>query len=94
MDVAFEVLADDRRRVVVSYFLEDRERADLEDLAAHVTAEAGVTDDRAAATLHHFHLPKLADAGVIRYDDEQRLAVATDSIRDLEPYVEWAHARN
>lgn len=94
MDAAFDVLADGRRRAVLSYLLGDRERADLEDLAAYVTTEVGGADERAAATLHHLHLPKLADAGLISYDHEHRTAVARDSIRNLEPYLEWAHRRN
>lgn len=91
MDVAFDVLADGRRRAVLSYLLQYERRASLEELADHVLAtEPAVTDDRARATLHHLHLPKLADAGVITYDGEQRMAVATDSIRTLKPYLEWA----
>ena len=94
LDVAFDVLADGRRRAVLS-FLQDGGRADLQELAAHVTAtDSAVPDGRAAATLHHLHLPKLADAGVINYDSEQRTAVANDSIRRLEPYLEWANRMN
>lgn len=95
LDVAFEILANGRRRAVLSYLLEDERRADLEDLAAHVTTTVPTDADRpTAATLHHLHLPKLADAGLISYDHEQGTAVARDSIRDLEPYLEWARKRN
>ena len=91
LDVAFEVLANARRRTTLSYLLRYERRAELEDLAAYVAAsETTDVDERAAVTLHHIDLPKLADAGLIRYDADRRTAVADDLIQELEPYLEWA----
>ena len=95
LDVAFDVLADGRRRAVISYLIQDERRVDLDELATHVTAvEPTAADGQAAATLHHLHLPKLADAGLISYDGTQQTVVADDSIRTLKPYLEWANRVN
>lgn len=95
LDVAFDILADGRRRAVLSYLLKGDDRADLEDLATHVTSvEPTGGAKRATATLHHLHLPKLADAGLINYDEDRKIATAQDLIRNLEPYLEWARQRN
>lgn len=91
LDVAFDILADSQRRAVLTYLLQFERRADLEELADHVIdTDATDTDGHRGATLHHLHLPKLADAGLITYDGEQQTAVATDSIQHLRPYLEWA----
>ncbi|HKJ58395.1 MAG TPA: hypothetical protein VKA37_04135, partial [Halobacteriales archaeon] len=69
------LLASNRRRVLLDV-VEDRSTpVALETLAAAVgEAESGAgelereTVDRIAITLHHNHLPRLADAGVLDYD--------------------------
>ena len=95
LDVAFDILADGRRRAVLSYLIQDERQADLDELATHISAvEPTVADGQAATTLHHLHLPKLADAGLISYDSEQRTATANETIRTLKPYLEWANQVN
>lgn len=95
LDVAFEILADGHRRAVLSYLIQDERRTDLDELATHISAvEPTDTNGQAAATLHHLHLPKLADAGLVNYDGAQQTVVANDSIRVLEPYLEWANQMN
>ena len=88
LDVAFDVLADSNRRDILSYFTTGPDQADLQDLVDYV----GTANENrhTATTLHHLHLPKLAEAGLIRYDHERKMVVARDSIQDLEPYLEWA----
>lgn len=70
-----ELLAAKRRRVTIGV-LDDRSTPiDLEDLAAIVATREPETDatdaeavERVAITLHHNHLPKMTDLGVIDYD--------------------------
>lgn len=61
-----------RRRLVIAYFEDSRERTATRDgLAEYVTRhdEADVsTQERARVLLHHKDLPKLADAELIDYD--------------------------
>lgn len=74
LDRVFEVLADRRRRLVLSYLVaEDADAATVGELLDYVVARSGDTStDRDADTvrtqLHHNHLPKLDAAGVIDYD--------------------------
>jgi DNA-binding transcriptional ArsR family regulator len=39
------------------------------DLADAVAADLDAARDRVAASLHHHHVPKLSDAGLVDYDD-------------------------
>ncbi|MDG5759747.1 hypothetical protein QA600_10380 [Natronococcus sp. A-GB1] len=76
-----ELLAADRRRVAVSILAEHTEPFGIDELAVAVAnreAELETGDEgrpaveRVALTLHHAHLPRLADAGVIEYEPESR----------------------
>lgn len=93
-DLAFDVLADDQRRTVLSYFLERDRQAELRELASHVrSSESHRVNDGIAASLHHVHLPKLADAGLIQYDPDEKVATATRSVDELALYLRWATHR-
>ncbi|MFC7095748.1 DUF7344 domain-containing protein [Halobaculum marinum] len=67
-----DLLASARRRAVLSVVEESRETIELEALAARVAEtldDATVDDERdLVISLHHVHLPKLSDFGVITYD--------------------------
>ncbi|MDG5778334.1 hypothetical protein QA599_17935 [Haloarculaceae archaeon H-GB1-1] len=73
----YEVLAAERRRVTLDILAERATPVDLENLATAVTereADAerddGETVEQVAISLHHNHLPKMADFGAIDYDPE------------------------
>lgn len=79
LESLFELLSDERRRLVVSTVAEKGERVSLSDLAETV-AEAEAADASAVSKdhfevvhtlLYHSHLPKLADAGVLEFDREE-----------------------
>lgn len=75
LDALFAVLADERRRRVVRYFqTAEDDVASVDDLIKH-TAEGetvGPTRAQLVQTFHHVTLPKLADKGVVEYDDRSR----------------------
>ena len=71
----YQVLSSDRRRTTVEVLAERTTPVDLEALAAAVaireTDGDEVTEEvvtQVASTLHHIHLPKIADFGVVEYD--------------------------
>ena len=72
LDALFEALADAQRRRILAYLEStDDDVAAYSDLIEHVAdVQAGEStdDQRVAVNLHHHHLPKLADAGLLEYD--------------------------
>ena len=69
------LLAVERRRTALDALVDADEPMDLHDLAVTVAArETGVADvddetvQRVALSLHHAHLPKMEELGVVGYD--------------------------
>jgi len=70
---SIEALASHRRRRVLYYLLDtDDGLVPTDDLVDHVLEHDPKADDRDEITLslHHVHLPKLSDAGLIEYDTQ------------------------
>lgn len=77
-DALFEAMSNRRARYVLSYLdsvsVDVLELDDLADGVAEWEIEAGVATDpgecrhRVTVDLHHHHLPKLAEAGLVDYD--------------------------
>lgn len=98
IDTSFDLVTDDCRRAIVAV-LHETSPISQERLTARIAArEAGLRDDTESRTagrttrrririaLHHNHLPKLADMGVIDYDDE--LVAATPELDILVDHLE------
>jgi DNA-binding transcriptional ArsR family regulator len=73
LDALFEALGDAQRRQILGYLdATDDDVAAYSDLIEHVADDSGgesaADHDRIAVSLHHNHLPKLADAGIVEYD--------------------------
>lgn len=72
----YEILASTRRQHVLAVLSEREEAVDLSELATEVAERetGGIVDDGAVEevriSLHHTHLPKLADVDVIAYRRE------------------------
>jgi len=74
-----ELLADDRRRLTMSVLAGRTAPLQLDERAADVagreTPSNRATEDvleRVTVALHHVHLPKLSEAGVIDYEAERQ----------------------
>jgi hypothetical protein len=92
---AFEVLANQRRRLVVRTLSTERELR-LRGLSRRVAArENNKPPERVTAeerrrvynALQQFHLPKLDDAGVVDYDARRGVIAATDRLGGLRAYL-------
>jgi len=83
--IAFDTVIDlcrHRNRRLVLAALEDRQRpATMDDLVdvileqSHHTSRTETADDtvtQVETALHHLHLPKIAEAGLVTYDTERR----------------------
>jgi len=74
----------------------------LADLARDVVARERETDARDVpeeaveqcyVRLYHVHLPKLAEAGYLRYDVDRATVASTTEADSLTPLLEWAAER-
>lgn len=95
-ETASDLLRDECRRAVIEVLRNDSpisrrelaERLVTRNVEAHGGTETGAADPAARYRIHvalsHDHLPRLADAGLINYDDET--AAATP---ELDSFVEW-----
>ncbi len=95
-DRLFEILKNERRRMMLRYLRDADGVATRTELAEHVAAtEEGIPVSevtpqerkRVYVSLYQFHLPKMVDAGVVRIDDSD--VVLTDTadqfLRRLDP---------
>lgn len=82
--LVYDALSSSRRRDVVR-LLDDADTAlSLRDLAEAVAEREGDADDerikRVQASLYHVHVPKLADAGIVRYRQESDRVRLTQAV--------------
>ncbi|WP_254536245.1 DUF7344 domain-containing protein [Halomarina litorea] len=84
-DDVYRLLADEQRRALLAVLLERDGEMTLDDLRSRLADR--VSDERnAGIRLHHVHLPKLEDAGLLTYDPETHVVTPTetaDAVRSL-----------
>jgi hypothetical protein len=81
-DERYRVLSAERRRLTLDVVADRTAPVGLDDVARAVArreTDADVPDaaavERVAVSLHHVHLPKLSDAGVVQYDPDSNRIV-------------------
>lgn len=62
--------------------------SELGDEWEPASADGGVDDQSLRVTLHHVDLPKLADAGLIDYDDTDLTIAVNDSLRAVRHWAD------
>lgn len=68
LDAYLGLLADtDRRQLIVQLQAHPRDSITLQELTTQLTTTTAERD-RLRLCLHHIHLPKLAEAGILDYD--------------------------
>jgi hypothetical protein len=81
LTLLFKLLADHRRRVLLQYLRDTEAPMPIAALVTELTQrDEHVSPDENTDTeiaVHHIHLPKLADAGVIEYDQSAQQAAYT-----------------
>lgn len=96
-DETFHLLSNQRRRDALRYLADHDGSVDMRDLAEQVAAwEQGTTvqqltsqeRQRVYIALYQTHLPKLADHGVISYDQSRGTIERTERADQLEPYLD------
>jgi DNA-binding transcriptional ArsR family regulator len=106
-DELFRILSNSRRRYIIYYLHEAGDEMSLKELATRIaavendTAVEEVTDEerqRVYISLYQTHLPKLEEAEIVSYDDEERIVALTPQtaregffwMQTSEPSRSWA----
>ena len=77
-DAIFRVLANEQRRVLLRLLIKEYPSSvPIEAAIAHIASTTNSEDGEILRKLHHFHLPKLVEAGLVNYEtDNARLTYA------------------
>ncbi|WP_435362002.1 ArsR/SmtB family transcription factor [Haloarchaeobius sp. DFWS5] len=95
-DRVFDLLSNERRRVILSYLDQHDGPVYVRDIAQHIAAlENDVDPDevtskqqkRSYVSVYQRHIPKLADAGLVEYNDEERTVRLTSRVEELHRYL-------
>jgi hypothetical protein len=82
-DMVFELFASSVRREILASLADDpRQELSVSDDVAN-------GDERSRVTLHHKHLPKLADEAVIRWDSEDGTVTRGPNFEACEPLLRF-----
>jgi hypothetical protein len=93
----FDLLSNARRRYVLYNLSRRDEPITIGDLADEVAAWENDTEvseverqerKRVYVSLYQTHVPKLADAGLLAYDEESGTVAITERVDELTPYLE------
>lgn len=96
-DELFDVLSDSRRRFMLTSLQSAQMPVSVEELTAELVAweaqrpapdRSDADGDGIAISLIHKHLPKMAEAGFIRYDDTRRTISPTDRIDTARTHLQ------
>lgn len=96
IDALLSALADQQRRIILVMLGEKRRSLTLRDLAGailrhnhQVPLSKASTEEatRVQLRLHHRHVPKLEDAGLVEHDAERRLVTPTEQFDDIDPLL-------
>lgn len=87
------LLANTRRRYALYALSHQIGAMSLGELAEQIAIYEGDSAydqyERIVTSLHHTHLPKLVEAGIVRYDAEQE-TVRVETVAPVKPYLELA----
>ena len=95
-DLAFTLLSNPRRRFVISYLSHQGSPIGIHELAEQIAAWENETsvdeltrEDRKKAyiSLYQTHIPKLEDAGIVTYDEDERLVALTGEADEVTRYM-------
>lgn len=95
-DDVFDVLRNGRRRIVLTYLLENDGRATVERLTKRVAAEEYDVDPedvtaeqykRVYTGIYQGHLPRMDDLGVVEFDEDRKTVTLAESAGRVESYL-------
>lgn len=91
IDELFELLKSPRRRELCHYLEHTVGDVTLGEAAEHLALIEGDPSreryERVLVSLHHVHLPKLVNAGVVRYDQATETITRLNAAEQMSPYL-------
>ncbi|WP_312908271.1 DUF7344 domain-containing protein [Natronosalvus caseinilyticus] len=96
VDGVLELLSHHRRRAILDLLLTHDRPLTLTDIRNEVVEKEQGTEiteipskqvQQVHISLHHVHIPKLEEKGVINYDSSRNLVEPTEEIGQLEPFL-------
>jgi hypothetical protein len=101
-DKLFDMLASPGNRYVLTYLIRTENPVETGELVEYVVDNAGAPTDstagkfrgRVASRLVHANLPKLVDAGLVEYDDDEQTVSARPAIEAVAPYLDLAMSQS
>ncbi|WP_254274290.1 DUF7344 domain-containing protein [Haloarcula marina] len=95
-DRVFDILSSPRRRYVLYFLRTEPNPIQLTDLAEHVAAWENDTTveelstqqrKRVYVSLYQTHLPKLAESGLVEYDEDSGEVSIAQKASEIDPYL-------
>lgn len=95
-DAVFDILSNARRRYVLYYLREAGEPVELRELARELAKwENKATEEeltkqqrkRVYVSLYQTHIQKLADAGIVEYDQDSGMVSLANAASQINPYL-------
>lgn len=95
-DLVFDILSSPRRRYLLYYLNQQDEPVSIQELSARIAAwENDIPVDdltsqqqkRVYVSLYQTHIPKLEDAGVAEYDQEEGTVRLTGQVGQIDQYL-------
>lgn len=95
-DLVFDILSSPRRRYMLYYLRQADQPVHIQELSAEVASWENeipveeLTDQqqkRVYVSLYQTHIPKLEDAGIVRYDQEAGTVELTGRADEMEAYI-------
>ncbi|WP_339104161.1 hypothetical protein [Haloterrigena salinisoli] len=96
VDAILELLSHQRRRAVLDLLLTHDQLLTTTDIRNEIVEREQDTEIteipseqvmQVHISLHHVHIPKLAEEGVINYDSNRNLVEPTEKLSRLEPFL-------
>lgn len=92
-DDLFDALSHARRRFVLQHLRSSDRPVSVDDLSSELAAweddaSSNHASGRVALSLLHVHLPKLADAGLVEYDEQWRRVALADDVDELHSMLQ------
>lgn len=96
LNTLFDLLSDHRRRAVLTQLTVHEHKQTVNDFAKEIAVQeqgepitdvSGETLTQIHLSLHHTHIPKLAETPLVEYDEERKLVEPTEQLEELEPFL-------